>query len=117
MTLKFILVAVISGVTVALGSLLWPKFTRQARPAPLQQVHDLVIKTDLGKEVAGILGVTDETTIAPINIASWAGSLMSSTGEQAQQIVVTQTINRLLQQFEQLPPEQKQQIQQAICKP
>lgn len=121
MILKFLGVASFAATIISLGSLWWPKFTQQARPVPLQQVHDLVIKTDLGKQAAGILGVTDESGIEPINVASLAGEvvndLLSNAQQKAQEVIITQTVKQLLQQIDQLTPEQKQQIQQTLCKP
>ncbi len=118
---KFVLVALAGVLTIGGGSLLWPKLTRQSRPAPLQQVHDIVIKTDLGKQAASVLGVTDEAAVTPINVSSLAGSVTSSVisavQERTQEVVVRQAVNQLVKQFDQLNPQQKQEIKEAICKP
>lgn len=121
MPLKFVLVLVLTGTTVSLTSLAWPKLTRQSRPPPLQQVHDLVVNTNLGQQAADTLGVTNESEVAPINIASLAGSIVnsvvSSVEQRAQQVVVQQAASQLLKQFDRLSHQEQQEIKEVICKP
>ncbi len=120
---KFQIIASILGavVVVSLVSLIWPKFTTQPRPLPLGQVRDLVLATKTGQSIAQVLGVTNESTIEPINISSVASSVtesvISGVQHRAQSIVVHQAVKELTKQFDQLPQEQQQEIQQLICKP
>ncbi|KKU80876.1 MAG: hypothetical protein UY08_C0007G0014 [Candidatus Gottesmanbacteria bacterium GW2011_GWA1_47_8] len=47
--------------TVAGGSIIWPKFSNQPRPEPLEQIHNVVKDTSLGKSFATILGVSSQS--------------------------------------------------------
>ncbi len=111
----------VSGIAVSVVSLAWPKLTAQARPAPLQQVHDTVLGTQLGKQTATALGVTDEAKVTPINPGQVLGSVVTSivttVEKRTQEVIVVNAVKQLTNQFDQLPQDQKQQIQTVICKP
>lgn len=117
----FIFILAVASIVVGGVSLVWPRLTSAKRPQGLQQVRDALIKSDIGKQAAEVLGVSDEKNVAPISFpslaASVANSAVSAVEEQAQRTVTTQIIQQLSKQYEQLPPEQKQQLEQIICKP
>ncbi|MEK7129454.1 MAG: hypothetical protein AAB803_00395 [Patescibacteria group bacterium] len=121
MNVQFLLVAISTALTVGLGSLLWPKLTARARPKPLTEVRNVVMQTPVGQQAAAILGVRDESTVTPINVSSVASSLVSgivsSVGQKAQETVTRQAVQQIMRQGDQLPADQKQQIQEALCKP
>ena len=106
--------------TVAGGSIIWPKFSNQPRPEPLEQIHNVVKDTSLGKSFATILGVSSQSA-EPINIASEASkiseNIMKAAQERAAKIVVTQAVRQLVAQIGSLPPEEQAQIQELLCKP
>lgn len=121
MSLQFFLTLGVAVVTVGLGSLLWPKLTAMARPKTLTEVRNVVMQTPVGQQAAVILGVGDESTVTPINVSSVASSLVagvvSSVGQKAQETVTRQAVQQIMRQVDQLPASEKQQIQEALCKP
>ena len=121
MNLQFLAVLVGAVATIVATSLAWPRLTEKERPAALQKVHDIVLQTPQGKMAAEILGVQDETTIEPINVASVAASVASSVTSavtnKAQEVVTRQAVQQISRQIDQLPPEQKAQLQEIFCKP
>ncbi|MDO8451400.1 MAG: hypothetical protein Q7S76_00855 [bacterium] len=116
----FFLSLAFSLVAVGIGSLVWPKLTANPRPEPLENVYDIVSKTSLGREIENVLGVTDQQE-TPVNIGSVAATLAGSAAhaleEKAQSIVVSQALMQIANQFDNLPEDQKEQIQEALCKP
>lgn len=119
--LQFIFAFIAAGVTVAAGSLLWPRLTANARPKPLQEVRDVVVQLPMGKEAAKILGVQDESSVKPVNVASSASSvvtnIISTIEKKSQEIVTRQVVEQLVRQVDQMPTEQKKQVQEVLCKP
>ena len=119
--LQFIFVFIASGAAVAAASLLWPKFTATARPKPLQEIRDVVVQTPVGKNAAVILGVQDESSVKPVNVASAASSvvtnIITTIEKKSQEIVTRQVVEQLVRQVDQMPAEQKKQVQDAVCKP
>lgn len=120
MDLRFILVAAGATVAVSVASLVWPRFTSKPRPQALQSVHDVVIKTSAGEKLSRVLGVTDEQSVQPVNISSMAGSVagaaISALSQRATQVVVTQATNEIAKQYDQLSSDQKQVLENIICK-
>ncbi len=112
--LKFIFTLVAAGISVFGASLLWPRLTNQPRPPMLQEVHDTGLQTAAGQQAAQALGVSDEANITPLNgaeiLAGAVGALKEAAQERAQTIMVTQLT-------QQLSEDQKQQLQELICKP
>ena len=116
---KFVLALVIFGVTVSGGSLIWTKLTSAPRPQALQQVHDLVIKTPQGIQAAQVFGVTDDKNVQPINLGeiannAWNG-IKDTAQERAATILMSQVTTQLTSQYEKLPRDQQQQLQEIIC--
>lgn len=111
----------VSGIAVSVISLAWPKLTKEVRPAPLQQVHDTVLGTKVGQQAATALGVTDEASVTPINPGQVLGSvvttIVTTVEKRTQEVIVENAVKQLTNQFDQLPQDQKQQIQTVICKP
>ncbi len=106
---------------MALASLLWPRFSDQPRPAALNQIRDMVMRTPLGFQTATVLGVSDESNLQRFNMQSTMGDLTASAAsavqQRAQTILTIQAVKQLSQQFKQLPPDQQEQIKQIICQP
>ena len=118
---NFIIALVVGTASLVGGSLVWPRLTTQERPRLLQEVHDKAIGTSIGQRAAGVLGVADETNIQPVNLGgvvySLADSLKSAVQKRAQTVIVGNAVNQLRSQFDKLSPDQKEQIQQALCSP
>lgn len=118
--MNIIVSLVLSAVTVAAGSIAWPRITNQPRPEPLDQVNNFVKDTSLGKSFANFLGVSSPSA-EPINVASEASKLtaniIKSAQERAAKIVVTQAVRGLLAQIGNLPPEDQTQIHDLLCTP
>ena len=108
----------LTALTVAGGSIVWPRLTNQPRPGPLEQVHNVIKDTSLGKSFANVLGVSDQQSVEPINVASEASkltaSIMKSAQERAAKIVVTQAVRGLIAQIGNLPPEEQAQIHELL---
>lgn len=118
---RFFLALMVAVTTLAGGSLLWPRLTTRPRPKLLQDVHDLVLRTPMGQHSADVLGVSDEAAVEPINIGAVVGSAVYGAKiaiqKRVQNVVVINAVNSLSRRFESLPPEQKEQIQEILCKP
>lgn len=118
---NFIIALAIATASLVSGSLLWPRLTTQQRPKLLQEVHDVALKTSIGKETANVLGVSDETHIQPISIGQMTYSLVdtakAAVQKRVQTVIVGNAVNQLNSQFDRLPIEQKKQIQEILCKP
>lgn len=121
LVIQLVLAVAVFGVTLSGGSLIWPKVTRAPRPEALQQVHDIVIKTPQGAQVAQILGVTDDKSVQPINFGqiattAWNG-IKNAAEKRTQTILMSQVTAQLTNQYEKLPKDQQRELQQIICKP
>src|SRR4030042_155018 len=118
---NFILALIVATMSLASGSLAWPKLTSHSRPKLLQEVHDVVLKTEPGQKMANVLGVTDESQVQVINFGSLAasvsGSVRDAIQKRMQTIVVGNAVNQLKGQFDKLPKDEQIQIQEALCKP
>lgn len=121
MNIQFLAVLIGATVSIAGASLLWPKLTTEPRPKPLTEVRKVLMQTPVGQQAAGILGVTDEAAVTPINVSSVASTLVAgvvaNVGQKTQEVVTRGAVQQLLRQVDQLPTDQKQQIQEALCKP
>ncbi|MBI4062491.1 hypothetical protein HY410_01060 [Candidatus Gottesmanbacteria bacterium] len=119
--MNIVLSLILMVITIAGGSIAWPRLTSKPRPAPLQEVHNIIKDTSLGKSFANVLGIADQQPIEPINVASEASKLtaniMKSAQERAAKIVVTQAVRGLLAQIGNLPPVEQAQIHEALCTP
>ncbi|MBI5448836.1 hypothetical protein HY948_00805 [Candidatus Gottesmanbacteria bacterium] len=117
----FIFAFLAAGITIIAGSLLWPKITVNSRPKPLQEVRDVVVQTSAGKNVAEILGVADDLSVKPVNVSSAASAvvtnIITTIEKGSQEIVTRQVFEQLVRQIDQMPTEQKKQIQDAVCRP
>jgi len=118
---NFIIALTVGVTSLVGGSLVWPRLTTQERPRLLQEVHDKAIGTSLGQRAAAVLGVGDETNIQPISLGGVVYSLIDSAKavvqKRAQTVIVGNAVNQLRSQFDKLSPDQKEQIQQALCNP
>lgn len=118
---QFTLALAVAFTSLAGGSLAWPRLTNQPRPQLLQQVHDVTIKTVPGQRAAEVLGVSDERQAEPINLGKMAADgingVKAAVQKRVQTIVVGNAVNELTRQFDKLPDDQKQYIQDALCKP
>ncbi len=118
---QFIIAIMVAVTSLAGGSLAWPRVTTQTRPKLLQDVHDIVIKTSIGKQTAQVLGVSDEAHTEPINIGQIAGSaitgIKASLQSRVQTVIVGNAVNQLKTQFDKMPQDQKTQIQEILCRP
>jgi len=84
---QFILTLATTTIVVSGASLLWPKFTRNPSPEPLTKVREVVLQTDVGKQAAQILGVSDTQPVEPVNVSSVAGVVVSNVLTNVQEQV------------------------------
>jgi hypothetical protein len=118
---QFVAALVITGGSVGLVSLAWPRISNEPRPAPLEYVRDYVVTTPLGNQAAQILGVNDDKSAGPIDLgsvaSSVAGSVVSSVEEKAQEFVARKAAEQLMERIHALPPDQQQQVLELLCTP
>lgn len=121
--LQYIVVTILAGAAIALASIAWPKFTTQPRPQPLQQVHDVVIKTQAGQEAENVLGVTENTTEGglPVSLndiaASVGATIVKGITDKTTEIISNQAALVIYNQYKQLPTPAQEELEKAICKP
>ncbi|MEK7533263.1 MAG: hypothetical protein AAB542_02405 [Patescibacteria group bacterium] len=118
---QFIGATIGASVVISLASLVWPKVTSEPRPEALNRVRDVVMRTQVGQGVAQVLGVTDETGAAPIDVRSAAvtgtNMVIDSVTKSAQHAVTTRLMESLAKQFNGLPEEDKASFRAQICEP
>lgn len=118
---RFILALTVAVTALGSGSLMWPRLTDKPRPKLLQDVHDVVLKTPVGQNTANVLGVSDEGNVEPINVGAMVGGAVVKAKVAAQNrmraMVVGNAVNQLNRQFDNLSPEQKTYVRQALCEP
>lgn len=119
--LQFIGAAVGAGAVVIAASLLWPRLSPDPRPDALTKVHDVVLETKAGQDLANTLGVSDESTIQPVSVSSLASSavqnVVTTVSSQAQSAVTTHVLEVVVKQVEQLSPQEQEKFRQLICAP
>ncbi len=119
--MNIIVSILLTALTVAGGSILWPRLTNQPRPAPLEQVHNIVKDTSLGKSLARVLGVSQTQSVEPVNVTLEASkltaSIMKTAKERTAKIVVTQAVKQVISQIGNLPASQQAQIHELLCSP
>lgn len=118
---RFIIGLIVAGATMSVVSIMWPKFSASARPQPLEELHSIVATTPLGQRLEEVLGVSDEADVEQVNIASVASSLAQSAlgtlEDRARFIIVSGAVRHIASQYNDLPKDQKQQVQDLICAP
>ena len=119
LAVQLFLAVVVFGVTLSGGSLVWPRVTSAPRPQLLQEVHDSVVKTPQGAAAAQVLGVADDKNVQPINLGNiannaWNG-IKSTVQKRATTIVMSQVTSQLNSQYQKLPRDQQQALQEIIC--
>ncbi len=118
---QFIGAAVGAGAVVVFASLVWPKITSQPRPESLDKVRDVVMETEVGKNIANTLGVTNDTTVTPVSISSLAASaaqtVVTNIVKETQNTVTTKVLESAVKQFDQLPQAEQSKFRQLICTP
>ncbi len=118
---QFIGATIGASVVVTLASLLWPKVTREPRPEALSRVRDVVIQTQVGQQLAQVLGVTDETNAEPVNlgevVTSGTNAALNTVAKSAQHAVTSRLLESLGKQFNDLPQVEKEAFRAQVCEP
>ena len=121
MILRIIITAFVAMIGVGSVSIVWPRITSVRRPAPLQNLYNVITSTEVGRQVEDVLGAHTPEASGSANIGTIVGSMVSGIGttiaKRVEQNVTEQAIEQLTHKFETLPPEQKAKIQDAICTP
>lgn len=116
---QFIGAALGSAVVIGAASLLWPFATGSTMPPTLDKVRGLVMQTSLGQEASKVLGISDSSTITPVNIPDLitkkASEAISSSTNTINEIVSTTVITQLVTRFKELPEAQQQAVRTSIC--
>lgn len=119
--IKFIFTSIIMGSVVCVLSIIWPRFTTTPRPQVLESVYQTVMKNPTGVKTANVLGVTSSIPVQPINLQSTLSTVTStivkSAEERVEYIIARQAVLQLMNQYDKLNPQEKQIIQDAVCKP
>ncbi|MBI3560007.1 hypothetical protein HY087_02685, partial [Candidatus Gottesmanbacteria bacterium] len=91
--IKYAFAAIVGAVVVAVGSLVWPRFTNKPQPQALEQVRNTVLGTQIGQSAAELLGARSDGG-KPLNfsdtVSSAAGVVTSSVEQKVQQIISDQ---------------------------
>lgn len=120
MFVQFLIAALAATTVVATSSLVWYKMTSRPRPEPLTKVRDMVVSTEPGNNIAGILGVGSDSETQPINVASAASRVVSTAvnavEEKARSTVVLGIAQQVMQEVAKLPEDQKASVKDVICK-
>jgi len=120
-TIQFTVAAIGAAVGITAVSLLWPILTDKPEPEALLRVRDTVRQTELGAKASDILGVESDTEAEPLNVSEWAAAqgnaILQNVSDTAQSLVVTQVVRQILTQIEHLTPQQRAELEQAICVP
>lgn len=116
---SFIIALAVAATSLAGGSLVWPRLTTNERPKLLQEVHDVVIKTQQGQEAAQVLGVSDEKNVKPIQIGQVVGGVVggvtSALQNRARDVIVGNAVNQLRSEYDKMPKNEKDAVQQIFC--
>lgn len=119
--IKFVFVFFLAASVVAVASVAWGRVTSRPKPQALEAVSALVTETPMGDALAQLLGITTETNPEPINVSSVAASIVGGVAEviteKAQDAVASQAIIQVARGYDQLPEDQKKQLESFICKP
>ncbi len=119
--IQYIAAALGSAVVISIASLVWPKVTTQPRPKQLTQVREIVMQTQAGKNMAEVLGVTDEATVKPMSVGEFvqeqASAMVSNVADSAQHAVTSQVLIQLSKKFSELPKDEQAQFRGLICTP
>lgn len=117
--IRFVFSLCIALGTIAGVSLAWPTFTTVPMPAFLTKVHDVVIKTPVGAQVASVLGVSSDASV-PVDLqelaTSAASDIVSGIEEKIRGVVVGQMVLQLQRQIEKLPTSEQVKAKDAICR-
>ena len=117
--IQYIAAAVGSAVVISVASLVWPKVTAQPRPKQLTQVREIVMQTQVGQNMAQVLGVTDEAAVKPTSVGEFvqeqATAVVSNVADSAQRAVTSQVLIQLSKKFTELPKDEQEQFRSLIC--
>jgi len=118
---QFIGAAIGVGAMLSLTSLIWPRVTSDPRPPALSKVRDAVLTTGAGQQAAQVLGVTDESQVERLDVATLvtrgAESVLNSVTETVRHNATAKLMESLATQFETLPEDEKEAFRARICKP
>ncbi len=119
--IQYIAAALGSAVVISVASLVWPKVTAQPRPKQLTQVREIVMQTQVGQNIAQVLGVTDEAAVKPMSVGEFVQeqttAVVSSAANSAQHAVTSQVLSQLAKKFTELPKDEQEQFKALICEP
>lgn len=117
--IQYVAAALGSAVVISIASLVWPKVTAQPRPKQLTQVREMVMQTQVGQNMAQVLGVTDEDSVKPMSVGEFvqeqATAVVSNVADSAQHAVTSQVLVQLAKKFNELPKEEQDQFRALIC--
>ena len=118
---QFIGAALGAGVMLSLTSLIWPRVTIDPRPPVLTKVHDVVLQTEVGKNAAMVLGVSDESQVHPVSlpllVQEGATAALDGVVTTVQHNATSKLMESLAKQFEKLPADEKAAFRAEICQP
>ena len=116
---QFISASLVGSLVVVAVSLVWPLVTASTMPPVLEAVRNTVVQTPVGSDASTILGVTDPSTVTPVNvpefIANKSSELLGVAQNSIKQSVTTTVITQLVTRFQQLPDDQKEAVRISIC--
>lgn len=119
--LKFLLVAAAAALIIVVAAIAWGRFTTAPKPQALEEVEGVMSETPLGDSVAQVFGISNESEPVPINLGESASSLAGQLGtlitQRISDALSAQAIGQIVKQYDKLPGDQKQALEQMICTP
>lgn len=116
---RFIIITFAALVVLGGISIIWPRIRKEPRPEFLSKVYQVSKKTDLGRKMENVLGVSTDKQIEPITIQNVTQSVLDSAQKSAQvyvqNIAVTYAVRQLVGMFNSLTPDQKNELKSIIC--
>ncbi len=116
---KFFISSLISFFLLMVISFVWPKFTGQPRPYILESVYALTKDTNIGRQTASVLGVSDERSVTPIHpeeiVSSMKEWVVKTVSDKAQNIFQEAAIEQIRSGYGKMSDAEKILLYEAIC--
>lgn len=103
-------------VVLSFATLMWPRFSPNPRPEPLQKLHDMLLTTTLGKNAANVLGVADDHTVIPLTPQSISQQVITSIRTRVSDVVITHAVREITKRFRDLPIQDQAKVLEEFTK-
>lgn len=97
-------------------SLIWPRISPNARPKPLQQLHDMLLQTPVGQNAANVLGVSDDQTVLPLTPQSITKQIVDTIHTRVSDVIITHAVREITKRFKDLPTQDQEKVLDQFSK-